>query len=171
MNHIRMEHLWLYKKVGCFNLKTLFYYNWQVRDDWFKWCEQLTEVELLRKRVGGVGSILETLFHIVDVEYSWISALQEKEDNEPQFKDYQSIKKVKALSDSYRRELEEFLQIWSGDLEYKILKASWTDKIYTYGEVLRHVIVHEIHHIGQLSIWARELNLQPVSANLIGRGL
>ncbi|EJQ70906.1 hypothetical protein IIC_03065 [Bacillus cereus VD021] len=166
-----MEHLWLYKKVGCFNLKTLFYYNWQVRDDWFKWCEQLTEEELLRKRVGGVGSILETLFHIVDVEYSWISALQEKEDNEPQFKDYQSIKKVKALSDSYRRELEEFLQIWSGDLEYKILKASWTDKIYTYGEVLRHVIVHEIHHIGQLSIWARELNLQPVSANLIGRGL
>ncbi len=171
MNHIRMEHLWLYKKVGCFNLKTLFYYNWQVRDDWFKWCEQLTEEELLRKRVGGVGSILETLFHIVDVEYSWVSALQEKEDNEPQFKDYQSIKKVKALSDSYRRELEEFLQIWSGDLEYKILKASWTDKIYTYGEVLRHVIVHEIHHIGQLSIWARELNLQPVSANLIGRGL
>ncbi len=171
MNHIRMEHLWLYKKVGCFNLKTLFYYNWQVRDDWFKWCEQLTKEELLRKRVGGVGSILETLFHIVDVEYSWISALQEKEDNEPQFKDYQSIKKVKALSDSYRRELEEFLQIWSDDLEYKILKASWTDKIYTYGEVLRHVIVHEIHHIGQLSIWARELNLQPVSANLIGRGL
>ncbi|NUC18285.1 DinB family protein [Bacillus mycoides] len=152
-------------------MKTLFYYNWQVRDDWFKWCEQLTEEELLRKRVGGVGSILETLFHILDVEYSWISALQEKEDNEPQFKDYQSIKKVKALSDSYRRELEEFLQIWSGDLEYKILKASWTDKIYTYGEVLRHVIVHEIHHIGQISIWARELNLQPVSANLIGRGL
>ncbi|HDR5875335.1 TPA: damage-inducible protein DinB, partial [Bacillus anthracis] len=31
--------------------------------------------------------------------------------------------------------------------------------------------VHEIHHIGQLSIWARELNLRPVSANLIGRGL
>ena len=26
---------------------------------------------------------------------------------------------------------------------------------------------YEIHHIGQLSIWARQLNLQPVSANLI----
>ncbi|TBX84430.1 damage-inducible protein DinB, partial [Bacillus thuringiensis] len=22
---------------------TLFQYNWQVRDDWFKWCEQLSE--------------------------------------------------------------------------------------------------------------------------------
>ncbi|WP_270607711.1 DinB family protein [Bacillus mobilis] len=150
---------------------TLFQYNWQVRDDWFKLCEKLSEEELLRMRVGGVGSILETLFHIVDVEYSWISALQGKEDNELQFKDYQSIQKVKALSDLYKRELEVFLQVWSSSLECNILKASWTDKTYTYGEVLRHVIVHEIHYIGQLSIWVRELNLQPVSANLIGRGL
>ncbi|AFQ12295.1 TPA: DinB family protein [Bacillus pacificus] len=148
---------------------TLLQYNWQVRDDWFKWCEQLSAEELLRKRVGGVGSILATLFHIVDVEYSWISAIQGKEDSEPQFKDYQSIKKVKVLSDLYKKELEDFLQVWSANLECKLLKASWTDKTYTYGEVLRHVIVHEIHHIGQLSIWARELNLQPVSANLIGR--
>lgn len=78
---------------------------------------------------------------------------------------------MKALSDLYKREVEEFLQVWSANLECKLLKASWTDKTYTYGEVLRHVIVHEIHHIGQLSIWARELNLQPVSAYLIGRGL
>ncbi|PGM60868.1 damage-inducible protein DinB [Bacillus cereus] len=149
----------------------LFRYNWQVREGWFKWCKQLTEEELLRKRVGVVGSILETLFHIVDVEYSWIGALQGKEDRASQFKDYQSIQKVKALSDLYRRELEDFLQVWSVDLESKTLKASWTDKTYTYGEVLRHVIVHEIHHIGQISVWARELNIQPVSANLIGRGL
>ena len=33
--------------------------------------------------LGEWGVFLETLFHIVDVEYSWISALQEKEDNEP----------------------------------------------------------------------------------------
>lgn len=88
---------------------TLFQYNWQVRDDWFKWCEQLSEEELLCKRVGGVGGILETLFHIVDVEYSWISALQGEEDREPQFTDYQSIQKVQALSDLYKRELKAFL--------------------------------------------------------------
>ncbi|WP_156575701.1 DinB family protein [Bacillus luti] len=150
---------------------TLFQYNWQVRDDWFKWCEQLSEEELLRKRVGGVGSILETLFHIVDVEYSWICDLKGKEVDEPKFKDYQSIQKVKALSDLYNKDLEEFVQSWTESLENQILNVSWTDKEYRYGEVLRHVIVHEIHHIGQLSIWARELNLQPISANLIGRGL
>ncbi|GAB6429789.1 DinB family protein [Bacillus luti] len=150
---------------------TLFQYNWQVRDDWFKWCEQLSEEELLRKRVGGVGSILETLFHIVDVEYSWICDLKGKEVDEPKFQDYQSIQKVKALSDLYNKDLEEFVQSWIESLENKILNVSCTDKEYRYGEVLRHVIVHEIHHIGQLSIWARELNLQPISANLIGRGL
>lgn len=150
---------------------TLFQYNWQVRDDWFKWCEQLSEEELLRKRVGGVGSILETLFHIVDVEYSWICDLKGGEVDEPKFKDYQSIQKVKALSDLYNKDLEEFVQSWTESLENQILNVSWTDKEYRYGEVLRHVIVHEIHHIGQLSIWARELNLQPISANLIGRGL
>lgn len=156
---------------GEINVYTLFQYNWQVREDWFKWCEQHTEEELLRKRVGGVESILETLFHIVDVEYSWICDLKGKEVDEPQFKDYQSIQKLKALSDLYNKDLEGFLRSWTEDLENKILKVSWTDKEYKYGEVLRHVIVHEIHHIGQLSIWARELNLQPVSANLIGRGL
>ncbi|MGG3526437.1 damage-inducible protein DinB [Bacillus pseudomycoides] len=150
---------------------TLFRYNWQVRDQWFEWCKQLSEEDLLCKRVGGVGSILETLFHIVDVEYSWIRALQGKVDFELKFEDYRTLEKVKQLSDSFRTKMEDFTQTWSSNLENKILTASWTDETFKYGEVLRHVIAHEIHHIGQLSIWARQLNLQPVSANLIRRGL
>lgn len=47
---------------GEINVYTLIQYNWQVREDWFKWCEQLTVEELLCKRVCGIGSILETLF-------------------------------------------------------------------------------------------------------------
>jgi uncharacterized damage-inducible protein DinB len=46
-----------------------------------------------------------------------------------------------------------------------------SDEKYTIGEVLRHIIAHEIHHIGQLSVWSRELGLQPVTANLIGGNL
>ena len=55
---------------------TLFRYNWQVRDDWFKWCEQVPDEELQRKRVGGVGSILDTLNHIVNAEVNWIRVLE-----------------------------------------------------------------------------------------------
>ncbi|WP_430765050.1 DinB family protein, partial [Rhizobium sp. BR 315] len=47
---------------------SLFQYNWQVRDEWLKWCETLPEAELLQKRTGGVQGILVTLVHIIDVE-------------------------------------------------------------------------------------------------------
>ena len=30
----------------------LFSYNWQVRDEWFDWCKQLSEEELFKERVG-----------------------------------------------------------------------------------------------------------------------
>ncbi|RIV29251.1 hypothetical protein D2Q93_01400 [Alicyclobacillaceae bacterium I2511] len=53
---------------------TLFRYNWQVREEWFDWCEGVPDEELTRQRIGGVGSFLQTLWHIVDAEYSWIRA-------------------------------------------------------------------------------------------------
>jgi uncharacterized damage-inducible protein DinB len=49
-------------------------------------------------------------------------------------------------------------------LDSAVVKESW-------GEVMRHVIAHEIHHMGQLSVWSRELDKKPVSANFIGKGL
>jgi uncharacterized damage-inducible protein DinB len=64
-----------------------------------------------------------------------------------------------------------FLQTWTNDFEIEIVTVPWTKGRYSKGEILRHVIAHEIHHMGQLSIWVRELGIQPVSANVIGRAL
>ena len=166
----------------------LFQYNWQVRDDWFKWCEDIPEEELLKKRVGGFGSILHTLFHIVDVEYMWILGLRgEPVPEEPSFEDYASLQKVKELSNQYHKKVGPFVTSWTNEMDSR--KLSETDFNHepiissrdepfrrrviecTHGEIIRHVIVHEIHHIGQLSIWAREIGKEPVSANLRGRGL
>lgn len=153
------------------DLLTLFRYNWQVRDEWFEWCRQLSAEELNSNRTGGVGGILETLFHIVDVEYSWICVIQGKEVKDPLFSDYDELDKVMALSEEYRRGLESFFQEeWP--VPYNEFAAPpWMVKQYKKGDILNHVIAHEIHHIGQLSVWARDLNLPPVSANLIGRRL
>ncbi|MGI2329240.1 DinB family protein [Planococcus sp. YIM B11945] len=153
---------------------TLFRYNWNVREDWFTWCEQLPSEELLRQRTGGLGSILHNLFHIVDVEYSWINFLQDKPEFEEPFSNYQSLEQVKALSDAFHVEVKAFLDGWSNEMENhtvtEIRENGQTTK-FTHGEILRHVIAHEIHHIGQLSVWSRELGRKPVTANLIGRGL
>ena len=155
-------------------MKTLFRYNWKIRDEWFDWCEQVSKEELLRKRVGGVGGILHTLFHIVDVEYSWINLLQGKPEFNDPFTDFQSLEKVRSLSEAFHIEVTDFLNKWSDEMEnYTISETRENGQImtFTYGEILRHMIAHEIHHVGQLSVWARELDLRPVSANLIGKGL
>ena len=152
-------------------MEYLFRYNWAVRDEWFEWCSHIPHEELVKKRLGGAGSILFTLFHIIDVEYSWIRAVQNKPDFAPSFDRYGTLEKVKSLSDELRPELHEFLEGWTGESDDESVKASWSEDIHTAGEILRHVIAHEIHHVGQLSIWAREIGKEPVSANFIGRGL
>lgn len=86
-----------------------FLYNWQVRDEWFQWCQQLNIEELLKRRTGGAGSILYTLFHIIDVEYSWIRGIQRKEDRIFSFEDYKTLEKIEMLSTKLRNELLEFL--------------------------------------------------------------
>jgi uncharacterized damage-inducible protein DinB len=147
-------------------VQMLFRYNWEVRDEWFELLEQIPEKELKRIRVGGAGSILRTLFHIVDVEQAWILlALQQLPGSHYSYDDYNSLDRIKKLSDTCRIDVEKYVLKWSRELEENTLDE------YTYGEVMRHVITHEIHHIGQLSIWVRELGYAPVSANLIGRGL
>ncbi|MBW7477697.1 DinB family protein [Paenibacillus oenotherae] len=149
----------------------LFQYNWMVREEWFQRFKQVSTEELLRKRIGGAGSILYTLFHILDVEYSWIRGIQGKQEIIVQFEDYETLQQIKELSDCWLTEVQAFLHTWSNDFEHETVTVPWTEGDFIKGEILRHLIAHEIHHMGQLSVWAREIGLQPVSANVIGRGL
>ncbi|MDR9857929.1 MULTISPECIES: DinB family protein [Paenibacillus] len=155
-------------------MQTMFKYNWAVREEWLKWCEEISEAELLAKRAGGVGGILHTLFHVIDVEWSWIRSLQGKSDFDESFDNYRSIRRVRELEDVFRPEVEAFVLNWNDGLEdlvYRDIGGDGKERVLTWGEVMRHMIAHEIHHIGQLSVWSREIGRKPVSANLIGRGL
>ena len=156
-------------KIWVIKVLYFFKYNWQVRNEWFDWCNQLPIEELLKERTGGVGSIFGTLFHIIEVEYSWVRGIQGKEDIVYEFTDYNTLEKVKSLSDQFQNEVAEFLNQNSAGLNEKIVNVPWDEEKYTVAEILHHIIAHEIHHIGQLSVWARELGFKPVSANFIGR--
>jgi uncharacterized damage-inducible protein DinB len=161
--------------IGGIGMLKLFEYNWQVRKDWFDWCETVDGEELMKLRTGGIGYILPTLYHIVTVEYGWIcGGIQEKEIEIPSFEEVASLQQVKDLSARCHEELAPFVYGWNDSLEDRIM-IDITDEgereLHKYGEVMRHLIAHEIHHIGQLSVWSREIGKQPVTANLIGRGL
>lgn len=155
-------------------LQMMFRYNWKVREEWYRWCEEVSEEELLLVRTGGVGGILHTLFHIVDVEWSWIRILQGKPDFQERFDDYNALEKVKELDARFKSEVEPFVLAWNENMENQLFYDTMPDgrvETDTWGEVMRHIIAHEIHHIGQLSVWAREIGKKPISANLIGKGL
>ena len=81
------------------------------------------------------------------------------------FDDYDSLDSIKELSDRCIQEHMEYIINGNNEIEANRLYG------FSFAEVIRHVIAHEIHHIGQLSVWSRELGLQPISANLVGRGL
>jgi uncharacterized damage-inducible protein DinB len=135
------------------NMKEKKYANtWQVRDDWFQLLKQIPLEELTKERIGGSGSILRTVFHIVDVEQAWIlNGLLQLPGSHYGFEDYKTLDSIKRLSDSFRTDVEKYVRNWSIELEENMLDE------FTFGEVMRHVIAHEIHHIGQLSVWAAPL--------------
>jgi len=152
-------------------MKALFHYNWQVRDEWLEVFESISLFELLKDRGAGLGSFLKTIFHIIDVEYSWIRAIQNKPDVVFQFDDYQDVQVLRKLSNELRVEISECINNWTDEMEYEMVHPSWQDKPYYKGEMLRHILVHEVHHIGQLSIWSKELGIDVVSSNFIDREL
>ncbi len=150
----------------------LFQYNWQVRNEWFDWCESLTEEALLRRQTGGMGSFLQTLFHIVDVEGSYIREMSGLADLTPKFEDYKTLKQIRELSEQYHEDAAHYLENWSAEMEQKAVSISWLEhEALTCGEILRHILTHEIHHVGQLSVWAKQMGKPVVSASYIGRGL
>ena len=89
--------------------------------------------------------------------------------NEPQT----SLDHVVSLSLKLHPIVNDFVSNWTDEQERQTVTVTLAGETQTFmrGEVLRHIIAHEIHHVGQLSVWARELGREPVSANLIQRGL
>ncbi|MNW61648.1 DinB family protein [compost metagenome] len=86
------------------------------------------------------------------------------------FEEYKDLQSVSELSNKFRAEIKQYLYQWTDESENDIIFPSWMqDSSYSKGEVFRHLLVHEVHHIGQLSIWARELGITPPSPNFIGR--
>lgn len=153
-------------------MQDMFYYNWQVRDDWFHWCNNLSEKELTKQREGGMGSFLKTLFHIVDCEQLWINQMNGTPVTQKDFESVFTLQEVKEFSQSTKSLTQKFLFTWEKELEEKLLYITRKDRTvlsFTYGKIIRHLISHEIHHIGQLSIWSRQIGLKPVNSDLIIR--
>lgn len=117
-------------------METFFRYNWMVREQWYVWCEDVPLEELLRPRMGGVGNILQTLFHIIDVEWSWLQLLQDKPDDAEDFANYQNLEAVRRLDRKLRPDVEALLQhgirVWKKEL--LLIIAQLARSVHIHGE-------------------------------------
>lgn len=153
-------------------LEYLFRYNWQIRDEWIKWSEEIPYEELIKKRTGGMRSFLHTLFHVIDCEQLWINQMLEKPVIEKDIKTIKSLEEVKLYATLTSKNTCLFLDEYKKDLNDKLLiidKVNGDKLTFPYQKVLYHIITHEVHHIGQLSIWARDLGIAPVNSDLLIR--
>ncbi|MCR8644356.1 DinB family protein [Paenibacillus sp. N1-5-1-14] len=155
-------------------MKIWFEHNRRLREEWYEWCKDVPLEELVKKRTGGIGGILHTLFHIVDVEWSWLQGMQGKPDFQENFEEYMTLEKVMELDAKFRLDVEPFVQAWDDSYETRLFDVespNGGEFIETWGVLMRHVIAHQIHHLGQISVWARGIDKKPVSPNLIRKGL
>ena len=152
----------------------MFQYNWQIREDWFKWCETISYEELTRKRVGGMQSIIHNLFHVIDCEQIWVNQMQGTPVIIKDINSISSLNDVKTFSDLTKPVTEGFIKSHTFEAEDRILvvkSRNGTTNSFSYDKIITHILSHEIHHIGQLSVWSREIGLKPVSSDLLFRDL
>lgn len=151
---------------------SLFHYNWQVREDWLNWCQTISEVEFHKERIGGMKSIRENLIHIVDCELLWLNSLVEKPIIFENRTAINTLSDISTYSDFVKSHTESFIEQLPSQYENNVIEVKRRDGTilhFTQKKILAHMVTHEIHHIGQLSIWARELGFKPISSDLIIR--
>ncbi|WP_299516224.1 DinB family protein [uncultured Rummeliibacillus sp.] len=146
-------------------INMLFNYNWKVREEWFEWCEKIPHEELTKERIGGMKSFLHTLFHVIDCEQIWVHQMLGKPVIKKDIQTIQSLQEVKEYARTTRESTERLLS----EIQYNLQKELVINDQYKfpYEKVLNHIVTHEVHHIGQLSIWAREIEIAPVNSDLL----
>lgn len=144
----------------------LFRYNWQRRAAWFDWCEAVGDEVLQAPRIGGQRGMLRTMFHIVVVEYSWIRDIQGEPAFDDPFERYADLAAVRGLDAALHSCVADYLDGVDEAEWRRLFPAPWdAARSLQVGGALEHVVAHEIHHAGQLSVWSREIGREPVSAN------
>ncbi|MFB5661966.1 DinB family protein [Alteribacillus sp. HJP-4] len=149
-------------------IKKLYEYNWKIRKQWLDWCGDLTHAEFIKIRVGGLRSLHYTFFHIIQVEESWIAGIANEIDPNRSFNDYPFLEDIIQLSNEVEESTKSFLDSYSSRQDNNLLTGTNENGgfySYQFAEVLLYVAVHEVHHIGQCSVWAREIGRTPVSAS------
>lgn len=149
-------------------IRPLFDYNWQVRSDWFAWCADLSQEELVQKRHGGMQSFVHTLYHVIYCEHIWVSQLLGREIHVPAMEEVTTLQQVCTFEETTRKLTEEW---FAREDEFQHAVLDLRGRTFSHVKVMLHIATHEVHHIGQMSVWAREIGKVPVNCDVLPRDI
>lgn len=130
--------------------------HWKrVRDGLFHTIDLFTDDELLYTPAGTTRTVGRTMLHIADAEDGWFQYVVKKElDKWPAqyiVENYPTREAIKqALTDVHER-TEAYIDTLEESDMARIIEAPWGEEFYI-GWILWHVLEHEIHHRGELSL-------------------
>ena len=133
-----------------------FFSHWKrVRDGLFYTIDLFREEELHYVPEGTSWPVGRTMLHIADAEDGWFRYAVKKELEEwpSQFtlENYPNRETIKMALTEVHRRTERFIDTLDESDLTRIIVAPWDEK-FPIGWILWHVIEHEIHHRGELSM-------------------
>lgn len=126
-----------------------------VRADLLATLDEFEDEELNFVPFEGSWSVGEIALHIANAEEGWFQYVLKQEmdewPNEFSLVDYPSVAAIKALLTSVHNRTDAYLNQLEADAMKRVIVTPWGETI-TLGWVVWHVLEHEIHHRGELSL-------------------
>ncbi|MDX1613010.1 MAG: DinB family protein [Candidatus Promineifilaceae bacterium] len=137
-------------------LDQLFAHWAQVRAHLLDAIDNFEDADLHYRPFAKAMSAGQIMTHIADAEEGWFRYVitGERSDWPADYtlQNYPSKEAIKQLLDQVHGRTETFLATLElADLERRV-QAPWDDATFTLGWIILHVLEHEIHHRGELSL-------------------
>lgn len=140
-------------------------YNYWARDRLLDAVAALTQEEFTRDLGSSFGSVRDTIAHICDAEFIWLSRW-----NGEQPTGFRQPQRVPDLAAARREwaELESGMRDFMSklgpdgvhrELKYRDFKGS--ERSNAFWQMLQHVVNHGSYHRGQITTMLRQLGAQP----------
>jgi uncharacterized damage-inducible protein DinB len=127
----------------------------QVRKELIWTIDQFGDEELSHVPFENSWPIGEIMLHIASAEEGWFRYVVKGELSDwPDYEldSFRDIESIKMLLNEVHEGTEEFLDgLESVDLE-RAINLPWSDSQLSLGWIIWHVLEHEIHHRGELSL-------------------
>ena len=134
-------------------------------------CRQLSPDEFTQSVAGSYGSVRNTFVHTLSAEWGWLErcggpprgARLVAED----FPTLESVAEVWGRVETSMRAYLAGLDDASAAEEVTFTLGAGPAQTATRGDLLTHVVVHAVHHRGQVSLLIRELGYAPGNVDFL----